>query len=76
MAALGGSLKVPTIDGDVELKVQPGTQPDTVVRLRERGIQSPRGGHRGDQYVKFKVKVPTKVSGTAKKLLEQLQAEL
>jgi DnaJ-class molecular chaperone len=76
MASLGGVVKVPTIDGEVELKVQPGTQPDTVVRLRERGIPSTRGGHRGDEYVKFKVKVPTKLSGKAKKLLEELQTEL
>lgn len=76
MAATGGSVKVPTIDGEVELRVQPGTQPETVVRLRERGIKSPRGNHRGDQYVKFKVKVPTKLSNKAKKLLEELANEL
>jgi len=76
LAALGGNIKVPTIDGEVELRIQPGTQPDTVVRLRERGIPSPRGGHRGDEYVKFKVKVPSKLSGKAKKLLEELQNEL
>jgi DnaJ-class molecular chaperone len=76
LAALGGNIKVPTIDGDIELKVQPGTQPETVVRLRERGVKSTRGNQRGDQYVKFKVKVPSKLSGKAKKLLEELQSEL
>ncbi len=76
LAAMGGSIKVPTINGDVELKVQPGTQPETVIRLKERGIPSPRGGHRGDEYVKFKVKVPTKLSGKAKKLMEELQKEI
>jgi len=76
LASLGGTIKVPTIDGDVELRIQPGTQPETVVRLRERGVKSARGNHRGDQYVKFKVKVPVKLSSKAKKLLEDLQSEM
>jgi DnaJ-class molecular chaperone len=76
LATLGGSIKVPTIDGDVELRVQSGTQPETVVRLRERGIPHTRGNARGDEYVKYKVKVPTKLSGKAKKLMEELQKEL
>jgi DnaJ-class molecular chaperone len=76
LASLGGSIKVPTIDGEVELRVQPGTQPETVVRLRERGIMHTRGNARGDEYVKYKVKVPTKLSGKARKLLEDLQKEL
>ncbi|MDQ3239199.1 MAG: J domain-containing protein [bacterium] len=75
-AILGGNINVPTIDGDVQLKVQPGTQPDTVIRLKERGVKHPRNNSRGDQYVKFKVTIPTKVSGKAKKLLEELQSEL
>jgi molecular chaperone DnaJ len=76
MASLGGSIDVPTIDGNVQLKVQAGTQPDTVVRLKERGIKHTRSNARGDEYVKFKVKVPTKISGKARKLLEELQKEL
>ncbi len=76
LATLGGTVKVPTIDGDVELKVQPGTQPGTVVRLGGRGIKSTRGNARGDQYVKFVVKVPTKISNKAKKLIEELAGEL
>ncbi len=76
LASLGGTVDVPTIDGDVQLKVQPGTQPGTVVRLGGRGIQSTRGNGRGDEYVKFVVKVPTKLSNKAKKLVEELQKEL
>lgn len=48
LATLGGTVKVPTVDGDVELKVQQGTQPGTVVRLGGRGIKSTRGNTRGD----------------------------
>lgn len=76
LATLGGTVKVPTIDGDVELKVQPGTQPGTVIRLGGRGIKSTRGNARGDEYVKFVVKVPTKISAKAKHLIEELQKEL
>ncbi|MDQ3098572.1 MAG: DnaJ domain-containing protein [bacterium] len=76
LATLGGAIKVPTIDGDVELKIQPGTQPGAVVRLGGRGIKSTRGNTRGDEYVKFVVKVPTKISSKAKKLIEELQREL
>jgi DnaJ-class molecular chaperone len=76
LATLGGTVDVPTVDGSVQLKVQAGTQPETVVRLKERGIKHSRGNGRGDEYVKFKVKVPQKISGKAKKLLEELQNEL
>lgn len=75
-ATLGDTVEVPTIDGSVKLKVRPGTQPNTVVRLKDKGIPVPRTNQRGDQYVIFKVKVPQKVSGKAKKLLKDLENEL
>lgn len=75
-ATLGDTVEVPTIDGAVKLKVRPGTQPNTVVRLKEKGIPVPRTNQRGDQYVIFKVKVPQKVSGKAKKLLKDLENEM
>lgn len=75
-AILGGEMEIPTLDGTIKLKVQPGTQPDTTIRLRGYGIVSPRGGGKGDQYVKYKVHVPTKLSGKAKKLVEELSREL
>lgn len=73
-AALGTTIRVQTIDGDVELKVPPGTQPDTLIRLRGRGVKSPQSNRIGDQYVKVKVIVPTKLSGEQRKILEELQS--
>ena len=72
-AALGGVVEVPTIDGKVKIKVRPGTQSGSMVRLRGQGIPYPHSSSRGDQYIIFKIKVPQKVSPQAKKLLEELE---
>jgi DnaJ-class molecular chaperone len=76
LAVLGGVVEVPTIDGSVKLKVRSGTQSGTTVRLREQGVVYPNSSGRGDQYVIFRLKVPERVSGRGKKLLEELQREL
>lgn len=70
-AALGTTIEVPTIDGPVPIKIPAGTQPETVMRLRGHGIRSARGGNTGDQYVRIKVVVPTKLSKEQKELLEE-----
>lgn len=75
-AALGTITRVPTIDGSVDLRIKPGTQPGTLIRLRGKGIPHPRGLGRGDQYVRIKVEVPRKLSDKAKKLLKELAEEL
>lgn len=75
-AVLGDTVEVKTIDDSVKLKVRPGTQNDSAVRLKDKGIPYPNSKQRGDQYVIFKVEVPEKVSGKAKKLIEELQKEL
>lgn len=75
-AILGGVVSVPTIDKEVKIKVRPGTQPDTIIRLRGQGIPYPHSSRRGDQYVIFKVKIPEKISSRGKKLLEELEKEL
>lgn len=75
-AVLGGTIDVMTLDGSVSLKVRPGTQSGTTVRLRGQGIVYPNSNRKGDQYVSFKVHVPEKVSGKAKKLLNDLEQEL
>ena len=61
-AALGGSVTVPTITGEVDLKVKPGTQSEERVRLRGKGIDNEISGERGNQYVEFKVLIPTQVT--------------
>lgn len=72
-AALGTTIIVPTLDEPVSLKVPAGTQPDTVIRLRGHGIREPHGSRVGDEYVRIRVLVPTKLSGKQKEILEELQ---
>lgn len=69
-AALGGDVKISTIDGDVLYNVKPGTQTDTKIRLKGKGVPSLRNKSvRGDQYVTLVVQVPTKLNEEAKKAL-------
>lgn len=75
-AVLGGVVEVPTLKGSVKLKVRPGTRSGTTIRLRGEGVPYPQSSQRGDMYIVFSVKIPEKVSGHAKKLLEDLQKEL
>lgn len=65
----GAEIKVPTLDGQVTVKVPEGTQPGKVLRLKGKGIPSLRGGQRGDQLVRIKVVVPTKLNEKQKEAL-------
>lgn len=72
-AALGGDVRITTVDGDVLYTVKPGTQTDTRVRLRGKGVPSLRNKQvRGDHYVTLVVQVPTKLSHDQKELLKKL----
>ncbi len=73
VASLGGDVEVPTIDGDLKLRIQPGTQPGTLIRLRGKGAPHVRGNGRGDEYVRIQLKVPTHLSHRQKELLEELE---
>jgi len=75
MAILGGTTAVPTIDGEVKLRIRPGTQPGTMIRLRNRGIRRLRGFGRGDQYVRLRIKIPEKLSREQKEALKKLEEE-
>ncbi len=72
-AALGAIIEVPTIEGNVSLRVLPGTQPGTMIRLRGKGIKSPRGDGVGDEYLRLQVVVPTKLSRHQKEILQKLE---
>jgi DnaJ-class molecular chaperone len=74
MAALGGVVEVPTVDDSVKIRIQPGTQPGTLIRLRGKGVPHVRGSGRGDQYVKVQIKVPTHLSRRQRELLEDLES--
>ncbi len=74
-AALGGDVKISTVDGDVMYHVNAGTQTDTRIRLKGKGVPSVRNKSiRGDQYVTLVVQVPTKLSEEAKEALRAYDA--
>ncbi|MEX1163695.1 MAG: J domain-containing protein [Nitriliruptor sp.] len=72
-AALGGSVTVPTVHGDeVEVEVPAGTQPGSVLRVRQAGLPGRGGGRRGDLRLRVRVQVPTDLDQPQRELLEQL----
>jgi molecular chaperone DnaJ len=73
-AALGAVLTVPTLDGDVELRFEPGTQPGEVRVLRGRGMPVLQGFGRGDQRVFVNVTVPRRLTDEQRRLLEEFAA--
>jgi len=75
LAALGGEIEVPTVDGEVKVKVRPGSQSGTMLRLKGKGIPHLRGRGRGDHYVRIFVAVPERLSRTQKKIINQLKKE-
>ena len=71
-AALGDEITVPTLDGKVSYKVPAGTQPNTVFRLKGKGMKNVRSGRMGDLYVKAVLEVPTKLNTKQKKVIEDM----
>lgn len=75
LAVLGSEIKVPTVDGEVKIKIKPGTQSGTMIRLSGKGIKHLRGSGRGDEYVRILVTVPAKLSRDQRRLIEELGEE-
>jgi len=73
-AALGDEIEIPTLEGKTTLKVPEGTQPGAVFYLRGKGIPHLQGYGRGDQIVKIKVVIPTKLSERQKEMLRKFDA--
>ncbi|MEN8734524.1 MAG: molecular chaperone DnaJ [Lentimonas sp.] len=71
LAALGGSINVPTLFGKGSLKIPAGTQTGTTFRLRDQGIPYLRGNNKGDLLIRVQVEVPTKLNGEQKAKLEE-----
>ncbi|MEO6728719.1 MAG: molecular chaperone DnaJ [Candidatus Dojkabacteria bacterium] len=72
-AVLGGEVTIPTVHGDVIMKIPSGTQPEKVLRLKSKGGPKFRGNGEGDQYIKLLVKVPTSLSKKDKELWTKLK---
>ncbi len=72
-AALGTTVDVRTVDGDVSLKIPHGTQPGKILRLKDKGVPSLRSRGRGDHLVEVVVRIPEKLSGKQKRLYEELR---
>ena len=71
-AALGGQIHITTVDGDMAYDIKPGTQTDTKIRLKGKGVPSLRNKNiRGDHYVTIVVQVPTKLNEEAKEYLRK-----
>lgn len=73
-AALGDSVRVPTLGGEVELRIPAETQSGRVFRLRDRGVKSVRSRHPGDLYCKVVVETPVNLTAEQRELLEKFEA--
>lgn len=71
LAALGGQVEVPTIEGNLKIKIRPGTQSGTLIRLRGKGIPRPNTFYKGDQYIRLIVQIPEKLTREQRKILEE-----
>jgi len=72
-AVLGEHIEVPTINGRVKIKIDPGTQSGKVLRLRGKGLPSVQGYATGDQFVHINIFTPTKVTKEEREILEKLK---
>ncbi|MHA7646420.1 molecular chaperone DnaJ [Nitrosopumilus sp. S4] len=72
-AALGCDIIVPTLEGSEKIKVDSGSQPNTIVKLKGKGVPYINSRGRGDQYVRIVVNVPQKLNKQQKKLLEEFK---
>jgi len=75
LAALGGTVRVPTLRGQVELKIPAGTQPGQQLRLREQGVIDP-SGRKGALRVQIKVEIPRRLTNKQKELLHEFEKTL
>jgi molecular chaperone DnaJ len=74
IAALGGELEVPTLDGKAQVKIPAGTQSNTIFKLRHKGMPVLNSSMRGDLMVRVIVEVPTHLNGEQRRKLEEFAA--
>lgn len=69
-AILGSNINVPTLDGDLKIKIKPGTQPNTLIRLSGKGISHIQSSRKGDFYIRLLVDLPKRTSRKQKQILK------
>jgi molecular chaperone DnaJ len=74
--ALGTDLRVPTLEGSEKLKIQEGTPANAILQIKGKGLPRYGSAGRGDLHVRINIKVPTKLTGSQKALLKELDKEL
>lgn len=74
--ALGAEVQVPTLEGQASLKVPQGTQPNTILALKGKGLPRSNGRGRGDELIRVNVNIPTKLNDRQKALLRDLEKDL
>ncbi len=72
-AALGSTETIKTLEGDIKLKIRPGTQPGSMIRLKGKGMPRIHRSDRGDLYIRLIVQIPKSLNRQQRKLLKQLQ---
>ena len=75
-ATLGTKVTIPTLSGEAELEIEPGTQPETIITRRGEGIPVLGGRGKGDQHIRVRVTVPRKLSGEQEEKLRELAKEM
>jgi DnaJ-class molecular chaperone len=75
-AAIGGQEDIETVEGIVKIRIPSGTQPNTVIRLAQKGIKHVNGSSKGDHYIRIKVVVPKHLTAKQKAILEELDEEI
>ncbi len=73
LAILGGETIVPTLDGDLKIRVGAGTQPESVIRLSGKGIKNLQSTRHGDLYIRYVIKMPARLSSRQKDLLKEFE---
>ncbi len=74
-AILGTTMEVPTLEGSKNIKIPPGTQSNSRIRLKGFGLPRLQGGSKGDEYVRILIRYPKNLNDRQKKLIEELKKE-
>ena len=75
-SALGKEIRVPVLNGTEKIKIESGSQPNTIIKLKGKGLPGMNSRGRGDQYVRVVVNIPKKLNKHQKKMLEEFQNSL